>query len=205
MATGDSYTLAEAIATKRSSPGLFVFSSSLQLLHMNREAHELCGRINRVRLGKAAAGVPAPEVTLLCDQIAKMKILSIGAAPKDWEEKKIAHVTGDPKKPVLLTGFAIPRSRGIKDACILILMEEICLRKDPTASAAKDLYKLTAREQAVVLALVKGLTNKEIARELSITEQTTKEHIKHIMKKTKVTTRTGIMAKVLSGDHDREP
>ena len=167
---------------------------------MNREARTLCGHINRVEQGKAATGVLAPEITKLYDQITT--ILRIWAAPKDWEEIKIAYITGDPKQPVLLTGFAIPHSRGIKDARILILMEKIVQRKAPTASAAKDHFKLTAREQAVVHALLKGLTNKEIARELGITEQTTKDHIKRIMKKIKVSTRTGILARVLTGDHD---
>jgi len=48
----------------------------------------------------------------------------------------------------------------------------------------------------VIEHLAKGWTNKEIANALGITEQTVKEHIKHIMQKTKSTTRTGILAQV---------
>ncbi len=49
----------------------------------------------------------------------------------------------------------------------------------------------------VVRELVKGFTNKEIANVLAITEQTVKEHVKHLMRKTGTTTRTGLLAKVL--------
>jgi DNA-binding NarL/FixJ family response regulator len=50
---------------------------------------------------------------------------------------------------------------------------------------------------AVVQELLKGWTNKEIAAALTVTEQTIKEHIKHIMAKTKTSTRTGILVQVL--------
>ncbi|MCE7976493.1 MAG: DNA-binding response regulator, partial [Nitrospira sp. NTP1] len=42
----------------------------------------------------------------------------------------------------------------------------------------------------------KGWTNKEIANALNITEQTVKEHIKHIMRKTNSTTRTGVLVQI---------
>jgi DNA-binding NarL/FixJ family response regulator len=45
----------------------------------------------------------------------------------------------------------------------------------------------------VVQHLLKGWTNKEIANEMRVSEQTVKEHIKHIMKKTTTMTRTGIV------------
>ena len=45
--------------------------------------------------------------------------------------------------------------------------------------------------------LLKGWTNKEIAHDLAVSEQTVKEHIKHIMAKTKTTTRTGILVQVM--------
>ena len=46
--------------------------------------------------------------------------------------------------------------------------------------------------------LAKGWTNKEIANALGITEQTVKEHIKHIMEKTGSSTRTGILARIFN-------
>ncbi len=57
--------------------------------------------------------------------------------------------------------------------------------------------KLTPRETEVVYLLLEGKTNKEIAVRIDIGEYTVKDHIKRIMKKLTVTTRAGIVAKVL--------
>ena len=46
---------------------------------------------------------------------------------------------------------------------------------------------------------MKGWTNKEIANAIAISELTVKEHIKHIMDKTRTSTRTGILVKILQG------
>ena len=75
-------------------------------------------------------------------------------------------------------------------------MEEVGCRQQAGTEQAKERFQLTDREQAVIEHLAKGWTNKEIANALGITEQTVKEHIKHIMQKTKSTTRTGILAQV---------
>ena len=61
----------------------------------------------------------------------------------------------------------------------------------------KELYRLTQREVEVVKNLLKGWSNKEIANELRLTKQTVKEHLQRIMSKTKTTSRTGILARVL--------
>jgi DNA-binding NarL/FixJ family response regulator len=77
------------------------------------------------------------------------------------------------------------------------MMEGIGRWQETGLKQAMELFNLTDREQAVVQNLSRGWTNKEIATELRITEQTVKEHIKHIMQKTRTSTRTGILAQVL--------
>jgi len=76
-------------------------------------------------------------------------------------------------------------------------VEELGRRQEAMVDQAKELFRLTTREVAVVQHLLKGWTNKEIANALKVTEQTVKEHIKHIMAKTKTTTRTGVLVQVL--------
>jgi len=76
---------------------------------------------------------------------------------------------------------------------------EVMGRRERVAQQVQKRFNLTNREQTVVQTLAKGLTNKEIATALGITEPTVKAHIKHIMEKTKCTTRTGIIAQVLQG------
>lgn len=50
--------------------------------------------------------------------------------------------------------------------------------------------KLTNREEEILKAIVKGLSNKEIAEKFNITEQTVKNHIVNLFRKIQVTDRT---------------
>ena len=62
---------------------------------------------------------------------------------------------------------------------------------------AKETFHLTAREATVVQHLLKGWTNKEIANEMRLSEQTIKEYLKHISEKTGTTTRTGTAMRII--------
>jgi DNA-binding NarL/FixJ family response regulator len=60
------------------------------------------------------------------------------------------------------------------------------------ASPAAALAPLTAREREVALLLARGLTNREIARELVITEKTAGVHVEHILRKLGLRSRTQV-------------
>ena len=63
-----------------------------------------------------------------------------------------------------------------------------------------DKYKLTSREQEVAQLLRKGLTNKEIAKELIISTATAKAHVKSIMEK--LDARNRVLAAYILGKND---
>ena len=58
-------------------------------------------------------------------------------------------------------------------------------------------YSLTGRETEIAKAVILGLSNKEIASRCAITEQTVKDHLRHIYLKAGVHQRTALMARVL--------
>lgn len=188
----------EMIADQRAGPGIVVLSTSMQLLHMNRQAAVLSRQINEAERGtkepKVASGVLPATLTELCGEI--VKALHVRTEAKDWEQFEVKALAGDPNRPVLLRGFGLPDRAGIQQSRIVVTMEEVGRRPTATTEQAKERFQLTDREHAVVEHLSKGWTNKEIANALGITEQTVKEHIKHIMRKTNSTTRTGILAQV---------
>jgi RNA polymerase sigma factor (sigma-70 family) len=64
------------------------------------------------------------------------------------------------------------------------------------ASGAEDpvLISLTEREREVLVLLAQGMTNKEIARELTITQNTVKRHLKSLFAKLEVSTRSAASA-----------
>lgn len=195
----DSIDGGDIIADQRAGPGIVVLSTTMQLLHMNRQAADLSRKINQAENGnqdgKSASGVLPTALTELCGEI--VKALHVRTEAKDWEQFEVKSLAGDPEHPILLRGFGLPDQDGIEQSRIVVTMEEVGRRKRATTEQAKERFQLTEREHSVVEHLAKGWTNKEIANALGITEQTVKEHIKHIMRKTNATTRTGILAQVL--------
>ena len=192
--TATSWERLDSIADKRAGPGILMLTASMQMLYRDRRSSELCSRINRYHNGKAANGVLPPAVVDFCAEI--RKALQERTAARDWEHFQIKRVIGDPARPVFLYGLGVPDRNGMQYSRILLIMEEIGRRENSVAEHARELYRLTDREVAVIQNLLKGWTNKEIGNELGVTEQTVKEHIKHIMEKTKTTTRTGVLVQI---------
>lgn len=58
-------------------------------------------------------------------------------------------------------------------------------------------YQLTYREGQIVDLIMQGLSNKAIAAGCHITEQTVKDHLRHVYRKMGVHQRTAVIAKLL--------
>jgi DNA-binding CsgD family transcriptional regulator len=185
----------QGIADLRGGPGLIVLSTDKRLLHMNQRGWELIRQINdsqTVTETVKAGGLLPTAVTEVCTEIHTLLKTQLGS--KDWEQLEVRRLVGDPKRPILLRGFGLPGT----DSRVLIVMESMG-RRERVAQHIQERFQLTNREQTVVQNLAKGFTNKEIASALGITEPTVKAHIKHIMEKTKCSTRTAIVAQALHG------
>ena len=185
----------EALVERRSGPGIMVFSTTFQLLHVDPRAQELCRRIVQSQHGTPARGVVPLVVMEFCGDI--RQAIQSRTAANDWEQFQLRKLAGTVQRPILLRGYGLPDASGIDRSRMLIMMEEVGRGEAVASSHVKARFQLTDREQAVVQHLAKGFTNKEIAVALNITEQTVKEHIKNIMAKTKANTRTGVLAQVL--------
>ncbi len=60
---------------------------------------------------------------------------------------------------------------------------------------------LSPREQEIAALVVRGQTNREIARRCFISQQTVKDHLKHVYRKLGVHTRTALIAELLGLNH----
>src|SRR5688572_12567283 len=104
----DAFALAETMAREPRCPGVLVFTTTLHLLYMNREARELNTRLAHALTGQHIHGVFPCEVTGLCQDLVTR--LRTRGDPKDWEQVQLIRVTGAPRCPVLLRGFGVPHS-----------------------------------------------------------------------------------------------
>jgi DNA-binding CsgD family transcriptional regulator len=119
------------------------------------------------------------------------ELLEFRNHPKDWEAFNVKRVIKGREGHIFVTAIGLPAGVGHDtERTVFFTLAVISLRK--SARRLKE-FQLTPREVTVVGLLMMGLTNQEIAQAMNVTEQTAKEHIKHIMGKTSTTTRTGII------------
>jgi DNA-binding CsgD family transcriptional regulator len=78
----------------------------------------------------------------------------------------------------------------------VVILERVLCAPQVDVSRWSEQYQLTARERETVEHLLKGLSSKEIARQMSISPSTVKSFLKLVMVKTGASTRAGIIAKI---------
>lgn len=75
-----------------------------------------------------------------------------------------------------------------------VLAGEVITHHGPSFIQEPAHDNLTAREKEVLVYLKQGLSNKEIARDLNVSEVTVKKHVNHILQKYNCHTRTALLA-----------
>ena len=126
-----------------------------------------------------------------------------GHTPEEaaWREPHRAgarSVLGEARWGAALAGG---KAMGLKEAIDYALFEEDAEREPPTLVAVPEpptpqdrrMQALTAREREIAHLVGRGLTNRLIAEELSISEHTAANHVRKILKKLGVRSRTQIM------------
>ena len=118
--------------------------------------------------------------------------------PKDCESIQVERLCFANDQRLLLRGFCIPDEPLAENSRFLVIMEQLNQQKLECPDAnMQQRYHLTEREQMVIIYLMLGFTNKEIANRINLSEYTVKEHLKRIMHKTQTTTRTGLLARMI--------
>ena len=181
--------------SRTSQAGLVLLSSTLQVVYLNPEARVL---IQEFAPRPTPSTDLPPAIRSFCQEV--MQTLPASAEPTAWEDLRRSRVTFSCSGPMLIRAFGVPAQVHEGAGQLLLLIEPA----QPTYHAlAPHLppttpIHLTRREESVTRYLLEGLTNKEIANKLSISEHTVKDHLKRLMKKTRVTTRTAVVSRFLS-------
>jgi DNA-binding CsgD family transcriptional regulator len=182
------------VIENRACPGVFMLNSAMKVLWADRRAWELCRAIDPHRTAMGS-GRQLPKAVQAIGEKA-LQLLADGNSrnPDSPLIRKLIKGSGG---SLLVCGFGVPFNKDPQHSQLLILIEQIGRRGIAAAQQAKEIFKLTQREVEVVQHLLKGWSNKQIAYDLKLKEQTVKEHIQRIMAKTRSQSRTGILARVL--------
>jgi DNA-binding NarL/FixJ family response regulator len=100
---------------------------------------------------------------------------------------------------LILRSFAAgDPTQGKTGRIIILLIEPATSEALMDIPRAGEVFHLSKRETEVVRLICRGLTNKKIGELLFISDQTVKDHIKHLMRKMNVSSRTQIIATLLN-------
>jgi DNA-binding CsgD family transcriptional regulator len=185
----------QASAVRSDSTGVILFNSIGQLLFMNKDAQGYIRQFQPFAMGKDGGCLIPPDIHgIVRDLISRLLECE---HPKDCESIQIERLVFSSEKGFLLRGFCIPDEPMASHSRVLVTIERLHQKMGCPDISMQDRYHLTQREQMVIIYLMLGFTNKEIANRLNLSEYTVKEHLKRIMHKTKTTTRTGLLARMV--------
>ncbi len=170
--------------------GILILSSSLQVMYLNPDVRAL---LRDFMLRSTPAADLPPAIQSFCQELIQM--LPLSPRPTDWEGLRLARVIGSPVRPILIRAFGVPGPLN-GDGQLLLVIEPID-QMLTSQTGSRTPVRLTPREASVARYLLEGLTNKEIANTLRLSEHTVKDHLKRLMRKYQVTTRTALASQLL--------
>jgi len=195
------------VANKRSVPGILIFNHRQEPIFFNPVALGIFSKINGVHSDsngthpdpcELLTGVTIPkEILNLYDNLKKSYLASL-----DDHQTQVA-----PQTSLFSTQDAIYCCRGFPlnadDAHssqafhIMMLIEKVSQHRQIDLEKLRNRFQLTNRQMEIVKHLFSGLTNKRIADALCVSEDTIKGHLKHIMRRLHVNSRTEILSIIL--------
>ncbi|MBM2832964.1 MAG: uncharacterized protein HW406_125 [Candidatus Brocadiaceae bacterium] len=179
------------IIKNRTSPGIIIFDLHRKPLYLNHEASKIVSSAQRFesRTGNTHQCIPS-EVYECYDQLIER------INPSNDISEKRTYVYSTMKCDMgyyALRAFFI-KGRNAEVAQVLVTIDKTVDVHRPDFKQIQLEFELTTRELEVLELLCEGFSNKEIAKKLSISVYTVKDHIKHIMEKTTTSSRGEIVA-----------
>jgi DNA-binding CsgD family transcriptional regulator len=175
--------------------GVVLFNSSGQLLFMNDEAQTYIQQLQPLAAKENGTCLIPQDIHAVIRELVTR--LMQCDHPKDCETIQVERISFGMEQRLLLRGLCVPDEPLVRNSRLLIIIERLNQKLECPDVNIQQRYHLTEREQMVIIYLMLGFTNKEIANRLNLSEYTVKEHLKRIMQKTKTTTRTGLLARMI--------
>ena len=144
-----------------------------------------------VRLGPGIDGLEATRRIAALGLSARVLMLTLHDSPAYVREALAAGAAGYVLKDTGIDDLRAAIAQVLAgQTAIPIGLVNAALRQPPPGRSADALTALTARERGVLDLVARGMTNKEIARQLAISPATVKAHVERIIAKLGVADRT---------------
>jgi len=176
------------ILGRRRTPGVLILDLNNAVQYCNGEALRMIPSLKEILRGKEQE-IP-PEIADLCD---RLKAHQEGGAGGDPKDSQCSALIGICQPAHSVRAFFVGKDLDTKGTHIMVLVEKITEKRDIDFERAGTRFQLTARETEVLELLCDGLSNRKISERLFISEQTVKDHVKHIFRKMKVASRSQII------------
>jgi DNA-binding CsgD family transcriptional regulator len=182
-------------ARQHHATGVVLFSSAGQLLFMNHEAQNYIQQLQSPIVKENGTCLIPEDIHAVVRELVTQ--LMECDHPKDCETIQVERICFGLDQRLLLRGLCVPDEPLLRSSRFLVIIERLNQKLEYPDVNIQQRYHLTEREQMVIIYLMLGFTNKEIANRMNLSEYTVKEHLKRIMQKTKTTTRTGLLARMI--------
>jgi DNA-binding CsgD family transcriptional regulator len=181
------------IIKKRSTPGILILDMNERFLYSNADALDIMPVLKETT---ATEGMVVPrireEIIALCRRLREKMAGTADIVDIDRNCMVLESLIGD---LYLLRAFPIGHYGERKNPThIAVLVDRIVEKHEPDFEKAKNEFNLSNREMEVLGCICHGFTNKAISEKLFICEFTVKDHIKKIMRKMNVRSRSEMIA-----------
>lgn len=179
------------IINMRRLPGVIILDETGTVLFMNETVSGIVPVIRREAVGDGEAGAPTipEEIRSLC--------LKVVTARGDEPRSRSSFFYAIDGSPYSLRAFPIGDAGSGNDSGprhIMVLVEPIIERHQVNYTAIQQEYGISRRQLEVLKLICLGLSNREIADRLFISEHTAKDHVKNILQIFQASSRSEVIA-----------
>lgn len=197
------FQLAEVLGNVSDGPGLLIISTAGRCIFRNQQARRLIRELHGSRMqGRATVGLPTALTGCVQDVI---DLVQRHPNRGSWDRVELTRVLSAERRLIVARFYAVPAADiDARIEWVVGLLEPLPITAQPT-DRLRTSFRLSEREGSCVTHLVQGMTDKEIANQLGISEYTVKAHLKQVRKKTGASNRTGIIARILGRPQSHQP
>jgi DNA-binding CsgD family transcriptional regulator len=177
------------ILYRRTNPAVLILDREDRLLYFNTESQAFLYRSSgNPEKDRADAPVVPEEITRLCNRL---------KSPVNSESFNFTLLRKDPGPLYAAKAhFLQPAGNQNRQDHIIVIIQPV-VESHIDLKKVKELYGLSKREGEVLKLICSGCGNREISEQLYISEYTTRDHLKNIMRKMGVSSRNKVVALVI--------